>query len=581
MEIAHIYIQEHKAIQDLNIPINGRFDCSYQDENLYISIRNDDLSAYYYDIPISVLIGKNGTGKTSILTFLETLVQSSDSSGIIIFYCKHDNIFYICNMNCSRKNNVIISGNDLSSSYQYISDYKSFMESNGIQLVHINNISSEHTELTLTKNKSTTSLLNLSLKSNTKSQKEKRNYFQKLLHYFNDTFFSESFQDKIYFELKITPSSFRIINRAINIITNENEKKNTLQLFDKGFLALREISLFNYHNSSNNLIGMNVLAIISHLSKLTHDDINRQNQVFLYFLKVFSTLKINHGDNMAYYNILREMVRSLKYKENWSNSSPLYSYNYPELDSTINSIDIQILENALEKNFDSLISLYELIENHGLEYNKINNNACRIEEFNLISDISKIINRMPNEISSNIALGWSGISTGELAHSHIFSELFSYLIKSCEENITNSIIFIDEVDLYLHPEWQRTFLHNLLRLINYCHAAKGSNIPQIILTTHSPIITGDFLPRDIISLYKEKDEYNDENIIIKPSIGFGTSISDLYLDGMHLTAIFGEHSKNYIDHILSQAKNGTLTDFDKQLISQISDKYIRDYLLAP
>ncbi|HDO1331874.1 TPA: hypothetical protein P2Q98_004677, partial [Aeromonas veronii] len=104
--------------------------------------------------------------------------------------------------------------------------------------------------------------------------------------------------------------------------------------------------------------------------------------------------------------------------------------------------------------------------------------------------------------------------------------------------------------------------------------------PQIILTTHSPIIAGDFLPRDIISLYKEIDEYNDEKIIIKPSIGFGTSISDLYLDGMHLTAIFGEHSKKHIDHIMNHTKNGTLTEFDKKLISQISDKYIRDYLLS-
>ncbi|MFB2886918.1 AAA family ATPase, partial [Aeromonas veronii] len=508
------------------------------------------------------------------------LVQSSDSSGIIIFYCKHESIFYICNINCSRKNNVILSDNELSSSYLCISDYKSFMESNGIQLVHINNISSDHTELTLPKNKLTTSTLNLSLKNNTKSQKEKRNYFEKLLHYFNDTFFYESFQEKIYFELKITPSSFRIINRAINIIADKDKMKDTSELFDKGFLALREISLFNYHNLSNNLIGMNVLAIISHLSKLIQYDINRQNQVLLYFLEVFSILKIHHNDNMAYHNLLRKMVSSLNNKENWSSNSTLYTYNYPDLSEIIKNTDIKTLENALEKNLDMLFSLCKLIEDHGLEYNKVNNNACKIEDFKLISEISEIINRMPNEISSNIILGWSGISTGELAYSHIFSETFSYLINSVEKNITNSIIFIDEVDLYLHPEWQRTFLHNFLSLIKYCHAAKGSNIPQIILTTHSPIIAGDFLPRDIISLYKEIDEYNDEKIIIKPSIGFGTSISDLYLDGMHLTAIFGEHSKKHIDHIMNHTKNGTLTEFDKKLISQISDKYIRDYLLS-
>lgn len=578
MELVHIYIEEHKSIRNLNIPINGNFECFHHDGHLTLGMHDNNLSAYYDNITISAIIGKNGTGKTSILNFLESLLKATDSSGMIIFYLPADKTFHLCYIN-SRKlsdNNITIKAEKFK--YKHVFKCKDFVAENKIELVEINNISSESIGLTLSRNNLNSSILNLSLKNNTSSEKIKRDYFSKLLNYFNDVFFMETFQDNIFFELKINPSPLRIMRRAINSGLNESKSQRAVETATTCSIALHNIQLFDNGRLSNNLIGMNVLSILSQLSKLTHNDVNFQNKVLFYLIHTFARLNHHHGDNMAYHNCLQESVRSLEFEENWpkfNNDDGGLNFSEEDLYSLFKNIEITKLKEALNSVLKQLVKLSELIEDHGLEYTKISSNICKLEDYTLMTSISKLVDELPGEISDNIKLGWSGISTGELAYTHIFSETFHYLNSTKISDIKNSIIIIDEVDLYLHPEWQRTFLSRFIQLIDYCYSAKNSVIPQIILTTHSPIITGDFLPKDIVSIYKEEDE----SIVIKPSIGFGTSISDLYLNGMHLTAIFGEHSKKYINQIIKRAQEDKLTELDKELIKQISDKHVRDYLL--
>ena len=48
------------------------------------------------------------------------------------------------------------------------------------------------------------------------------------------------------------------------------------------------------------------------------------------------------------------------------------------------------------------------------------------------------------------------------------------------------VILIDEVDIHLHPRWQRSIVRNLQRTFPNC---------QFILTTHSPLVVSD--PQDV------------------------------------------------------------------------------------
>lgn len=60
-----------------------------------------------------------------------------------------------------------------------------------------------------------------------------------------------------------------------------------------------------------------------------------------------------------------------------------------------------------------------------------------------------------------------------------------------------AIIFIDEGELYYHPEWQRRYIEELLELVN---SIEGDSKIQIIISTNSPFMLSDVLQEDIVYL---------------------------------------------------------------------------------
>jgi len=56
---------------------------------------------------------------------------------------------------------------------------------------------------------------------------------------------------------------------------------------------------------------------------------------------------------------------------------------------------------------------------------------------------------------------------------------------------TPGVILIDELDLHLHPRWQRTIIANL---------KKTFPLMQFFATTHSPIIIGEAKPEELVVL---------------------------------------------------------------------------------
>lgn len=61
-----------------------------------------------------------------------------------------------------------------------------------------------------------------------------------------------------------------------------------------------------------------------------------------------------------------------------------------------------------------------------------------------------------------------------------------------------AVVLIDELDLHLHPSWQRTIVSKLTNTFCNC---------QFIATTHSPQILGEVLPENIIILENGKQPY--------------------------------------------------------------------------
>ena len=89
-------------------------------------------------------------------------------------------------------------------------------------------------------------------------------------------------------------------------------------------------------------------------------------------------------------------------------------------------------------------------------------------------------------------LDFSMISDGEKEVITLFGDIARRLAIANEtlENPLkgNGIILIDEIDLHLHPSWQRKVCYALVKTFPNC---------QFIITTHSPQVLGELQPQDI------------------------------------------------------------------------------------
>lgn len=120
-------------------------------------------------------------------------------------------------------------------------------------------------------------------------------------------------------------------------------------------------------------------------------------------------------------------------------------------------------------------------------------------------------------------------------------EFITNCFEDDEEVHCDSVfLFLDEADLSLHPEWQRMFVATLAEFLPclyqnpyYEGTDSGCRDIQIILTTHSPLMLGDFPAACVLYLKKENDGFVkvNSNDILQP---FGQNLYTLLKDGFYL-----------------------------------------------
>ncbi|CAK4075902.1 AAA family ATPase [Vibrio sp. 16] len=111
------------------------------------------------------------------------------------------------------------------------------------------------------------------------------------------------------------------------------------------------------------------------------------------------------------------------------------------------------------------------------------------------------------------------LSQGEKTLLTLIADLTKRLIQlnpSLENPLQGQgVILIDEVDLHLHPKWQRKIANNLKKTFPNC---------QFFLTTHSPLVLGEVNPSQITLLSLDE---NCSVTIRKPSQSFGLTSNDI------------------------------------------------------
>lgn len=169
-------------------------------------------------------------------------------------------------------------------------------------------------------------------------------------------------------------------------------------------------------------------------------------------------------------------------------------------------------------------------------------------EFNDDADkLSKQINLINLLLETEIiTYNWmERISAGQRVILQLISDL-----EKCTDKIkdVNPLFFFDEIDLHLHPEWQRQILHAILI---YLRKREVKNF-QLIFTTHSPFVLTD-IPSYHIKSFDSSGKLLRSNV--ENNKTFAGNLNDLLVNTMEIESFNGSLSHEIIQDAINYLRN--------------------------
>lgn len=181
-----------------------------------------------------------------------------------------------------------------------------------------------------------------------------------------------------------------------------------------------------------------------------------------------------------------------------------------------------------------------------------------------------------------IHMSFTGISTGEAQFLDLYASLYHAIKNSGHLQGDTCVLLLDEPDCRFHPEWSRNFILNLTELLN-TDAFRNYNY-QVIISTHSPFLVSD-VPKESIHCLRRD---NDGSISIQASpYGLLSNLNDLITDSFFAESIFGAFAEQYANTLIEdiraieQQRNSVtrnqLTELHDRL-DRIEDSMVRESL---
>lgn len=120
----------------------------------------------------------------------------------------------------------------------------------------------------------------------------------------------------------------------------------------------------------------------------------------------------------------------------------------------------------------------------------------------------------------------------------------------------HAVVLIDEIDLHLHPKWQRQIVHNLTKTFPRC---------QFIATTHSPQVIGE-VPHEHIHIMADGDVY-------PPPYSFGVDSSRVLEEIMDADprATVVKKLLSEVSEVIRRQQFDRARDLVKQLVEHLGD----------
>lgn len=168
------------------------------------------------------------------------------------------------------------------------------------------------------------------------------------------------------------------------------------------------------------------------------------------------------------------------------------------------------------------------------------------------------------------------MSAGEAKSIDIFSGVYQIINRNIGLKDKKLILLLDEPDKGMHPELTRKFIS----ILNDFSEEIGNKYRckfQYIISTHSP-----FLILDVPETNVYRMDIKNEKIVLKRgNKGIMSNVVDLIKDDFFLESVFGELSEKYFKEVQKEIKDSNvLTDIEelKSKIEFINEPCLKDYL---
>jgi len=405
-------------------------------------------------------------------------------------------------------------------------------------------------------------------------------------------------------------------NKSQEIINIENlrfeAETNMLKFLAKENVSFSQIKNFFSPNNiklsfrpetiykENNYYG-NINIIKEEVIKIIHfpfHDISKLQKKSLILLTKLYIIMETHRYFAYYSNVIKKDFKQLF--ANFGNKSS-------QLDELLNLITSKNLEVIFT---DGLIYTIPKIKQsfNFLIYLEKQQDSFLIQDTLSLRNNEELLNNLPPWIDCNF-IDKDGKTFFDLSYGQKFLITFLYDILYHVDSLVpyrqykNIILMLDEVELGLHPNWQKEYVSLLIEVLK---PYQDRFHFQIIVASHSPYIISDLPKENVIFLdtvkFKDdktkkaypklniKDLENGNSINVSKHIdinSFGANIHTLLSDGFFMKGgLMGEFAKKKIEDIISKltihkseiAKPKGEQD-SNNLINENEQKYIKSVIL--